>query len=123
MAHRQPLGQPVVKPFVWEFNFRLSQIKGQGISPGAIPSVYAAPEIHDGRSPIDYRADIYSLGVVLYEMLTSRLPVGYFAPASKIAGVDARFDEIIRGALQHDRESRWQTTLDISAIIKQIRKS
>jgi serine/threonine protein kinase len=102
-------------------NFRLSLIKGQGLSAGATPSVYAAPELFDGKLRIDYRADIYSLGVVLYEMLTNRLPLGYFPAASEIAGVDTRFDDIIRGALQSDRESRWKTALDISAIIDQIR--
>ncbi len=102
-------------------NFRLSRVRGQGDHGNAPVTVHSAPEILEAGALIDYRADIYSLGVVLYEMLTGRLPIGNFAPASAVSGVDPRFDDIIRGALQPDREDRWQTALDISTLICQIR--
>ncbi|MEQ1840999.1 MAG: serine/threonine-protein kinase, partial [Verrucomicrobiales bacterium] len=102
-------------------NFRLSRVSAHGVPGFAASTVHAAPEMHEEGTVIDYRADIYSLGVVLYEMLTGRLPIGTFAPASTVAGVDPRFDDIIRGALQPDRDARWQTALDISTLVCQIR--
>jgi len=102
-------------------NFRISRVNGRGVPGFAVSTVHAAPEMLEDGIAIDYRADIYSLGVVLYEMLTGRLPIGNFTPASAVAGVDPRFDDIIRGALQPDRDARWQTALDISTLVCQIR--
>ncbi|MCI0642706.1 MAG: serine/threonine protein kinase, partial [Gemmataceae bacterium] len=48
---------------------------------GTVP--YMAPEQIEGSRDVDHRADIYSMGVTFYEMLTGELPIGRFAPPSK----------------------------------------
>lgn len=70
---------------------------------------YAAPEQHDRNAITDHRADIYSLGVVFYEMLTGERPRENIVPPSKRVQVDIRIDDIVLRALEKAPERRYQT--------------
>ncbi len=70
---------------------------------------YMAPEQIESPSQVDHRADIYSLGVVFYELLTGELPLGRFAAPSEKVDLDARIDAIVFRALAKDRELRQQS--------------
>ncbi len=75
---------------------------------------YVAPETLTLGTEVDGRADIYAVGVMLYQMLTGDIPRGMFKmPSQKFQSIDPRFDAIIRRALEHDREERYQSSHEL----------
>jgi serine/threonine protein kinase len=75
---------------------------------------YMAPEQLEKPRAVDHRADIYSLGVVFYEMLTGELPLGRFALPSQKAPVDGRLDEVVLRALEKEPDRRYQQVSELS---------
>jgi uncharacterized protein YndB with AHSA1/START domain/tRNA A-37 threonylcarbamoyl transferase component Bud32 len=76
---------------------------------------YIAPEQISMPENVDHRADIFSTGVVCYEMLTGQLPRGEYRPPSKASATDPRFDPIVTRALERDRERRYQQIRDMNS--------
>ena len=76
---------------------------------------YMAPEQFEGSHQVDHRADIYSLGVVFYEMLTGELPVGRFEAPSQKVQVDVRIDEVVLRTLEQEPQMRYQAASEIKS--------
>ncbi|MEM1450727.1 MAG: protein kinase [Planctomycetota bacterium] len=74
---------------------------------------YMAPEQMRASGQVDHRADLFSLGVVLYEMLTGELPLGRFAPPSATAAEAARLDPVVLKALENDPDARYQAAREL----------
>jgi eukaryotic-like serine/threonine-protein kinase len=95
---------------------------------------YMAPEQLEGR-PVDHRADLFSLGAVLYEMITGKRAFEGASQASVIAAIMERdprpvsdlspgsppeLDRLIRRCLAKDPDERWQSALDLKSELEWI---
>jgi tRNA A-37 threonylcarbamoyl transferase component Bud32 len=79
---------------------------------------YMAPEQRVDAKTAGPRADLYALGVMLYELLTGELPMGHFDPPSvKKPGIDRRLDAIVARCLKPAPEDRYPT---VAAFISEL---
>ncbi|MBL4844578.1 MAG: serine/threonine protein kinase [Planctomycetes bacterium] len=135
-AHREGIVHRDVKPEnvlvdedgrVRLVDFGLAKIMSGG-SPGSVTLTaprqvlgtvhYMAPEQLEAPETVDARSDVYSWGVVAYEVLTGRLPLGRFGPPSRYAEVSAELDEIVLTSLEREPEDRYANAGEIRALLE-----
>jgi serine/threonine-protein kinase len=118
-------------------DFGIAILMGDGTTatvPDAGTPAFMSPEQVDGR-PLDHRTDLWSWGVVMYQMLTGRLP---FESDNRLALFEAiavrspmpvpalRPDvpgdviAVVARALQKEREHRWQSAADAERALRWI---
>jgi tetratricopeptide (TPR) repeat protein len=107
---------------------------GIGIVMGTMP--YMSPEQVEGK-PVDHRSDIFSFGVMLYEITAGRRPFGGVSPAALVssilrdpapnvcverADVPRAFGDLVARCLEKNREQRVQTAREIRDSVDEIRR-
>ncbi|MFN0056873.1 MAG: protein kinase domain-containing protein [Planctomycetota bacterium] len=80
---------------------------------------YLAPEVRDQQDDVDARADLYSLGIVLFEILTGKRPAGMELPSELVAGLPSWCDEVFRG-LYTRREKRLKDAETVRALLHRV---
>jgi len=113
---------------------KVGQPTALGLADGTVS--YMSPEQAIGRD-LDRRSDIFSLGAVLYEMLTARLPFDGETPNETIDnilhaepipltrlnyGVTPDLDRVVRKCLEKDRERRYQSVRDLIIDLRNLQR-
>ncbi len=82
---------------------------------------FIAPEALIPGAKVDQRADLYAVGVMLYQMLTGRIPRGRFDPPSGLVHqVGKGYDAIVDKALQTNCEKRYTTALELKTDVQRM---
>jgi len=120
-----------------DFGIARSQ-QGAGVTRTGMPVgtvAYMSPEQARGEKGLDARSDVFSLGCVIYEMAVGRRPfegehltaVLYEllsenppAPSSLRPDLPSGFDEVINGVLAKDRDSRYQSAMEVASALRSV---
>lgn len=83
---------------------------------------YTAPEVIHHPEAVDESTDIYAVGIMLYELLTGRMPESNYVPAATLAHCNQQFDNIIRKAIHPTPALRYRTAQEMANALAPLTK-
>ncbi len=109
-------------------DFGLAKLRSADMAPNTLTGEqetmgtphYMAPEQIERPRSVDHRADLFSLGVLFYELLTGELPLGRFLPPSQMSAVEPRIDALILRALDKNPARRQPSAAQFRADLEHI---
>ncbi len=81
---------------------------------------YTAPEVINHPDAVDKRSDVFSLGAMLYELLTGKVPLDNYKPVSQAARCHPEFDKIIRRAIHPSPAMRYNDASELGQAIRDL---
>jgi len=82
---------------------------------------YMSPEQKVSSTNVDQTTDIYAVGIIIYEILVGKKPLGHFKfPSELVPGLNKAFDEIIQKCLAQEAKDRYQTAVDLKNAILEV---
>lgn len=131
-------GDVVVRAKLCDFGVARMAMQGDVVESGSRPALgtpaYMSPEQCLGED-LDARSDVYSCGVLFYELITGEVPfdgtepqvllrqhllVSPTLPSAKRADIDARVDAIVSKALAKEREDRFASMRELRAALREL---
>ncbi len=109
------------KPKIGDFGLA-SPADAEGSEDGLIYGTpgYAAPEIFDNATAVGIPSDLYAVGVILYQLLTGKMPEEPASPPSTVSKCDARLDPIFRRSTRRNPAARFQTATEMAVELEKI---
>ena len=81
---------------------------------------YTSPEVMANPIAADEKADIFAIGVMLHELLTTELPTEPYQAPSRLVQSDPRIDAVIKTAIQPDPALRYASADDLATALKDL---
>lgn len=115
--------QEVVKLMDFGISKLMADTRLTGVSVVMGTPFYMSPEQIRNSRDVDARSDIYSCGILLYELLTGQIPTGIPKPASELVKeLPPELDKIVEKCIQPEPRDRFQSATELRQALRPLKE-